>query len=893
MQAGPSASVQQMEGSRACESKKRKECYERSDEMVRTSIKKFKESDEFWDIETLVYMMDDNKKNPFEVNMNSFVRNLMEGKVDSCLMNLETKVDLGDHEYFQYVKRPELLKTSEHWFSTDASNLDFYFDNVSSINERIPSVVVIANRELHVTTSQALIILYMSSPVHNTRTLTMNVDPKRIMDIAEESMKNPKVDEVVKRCNVRTSIPKGGFLKTHVLSVGTGCGKTMMACMATALCMIEKNRWSMIQSSFDKTSFEQSWSGVSCRPFLDEFKLLRCCIVFSPQNIFSQWSSSIIGTVKSLLLHMASENFKVYVWEGKTSATRISYNKEKNKVWVTKLDSGYEDYPKRGNFNLKFFYENVQQKKKNVALYWILPLASSSIDELQENPDMCITCRIFDEFMSSTKKRNSYSRSMCFGPDIITQATLESLGKSMAMDECHPLRVSMEGIKTLAPGMKLSSGFQDTCHACYDRSANLSKLVAQTIDDMKRHAFQSVFVTPYFLRRFLSMESRDMMMSGIKVYHVGFKNVSFASRFGLSNSDITVFTQEKFTDYLIASIKPRNFYEYSEHLRWTKQENVLTYESFDTIVKFAMDGVRECICKTLFEDLNAFYKKIATWISENEVYFRNIGKLKLFCNKMSESSTNEFGELTMECPICYEDVEISNVKMTSCCMGCVCKNCFQMCKACPFCRLADGVRKVIDVSMVQTCSAIPVNLDKGKAKEEDAIVDFSNLEGYIARNFYEKMKDGHYKPKNVFDVIEASIKILTKTEKPRIVLYFDYNISYADSNSKNMQEFIEKCFERSVKIVDMELVSRNVKKGRNACDEFHSDDPSPVVWICSSRASSATFAGLDLYDMTGMIVFNCDMDHNVRDQIMGRVTRMTTDPSRNKKYIPLIHIVGV
>ena len=891
----------------SCDKRKRNEQpYERSDEMVISAINEMKE---FTRTESLADLEGYHEfSNPFNSKRQKILESINNGNVSQSALSVRTKINGSDKRFYDYVSKPHLFQSGE-WNTSDFSMLDGYKDIASEVNQLVPSLIRIGNKGLHITTSQALVVYDIATPSTKDVNYALSVDGEfykdDLADGTECNQSNKRTDLVKNMCKTRVGIKKGKFKKMHVLSVGTGCGKTMMATLATGICLIDKERWKTLKGAFQSFQFEDSWSGAICNSHHEHHALVRCCFVFSPKNLTSQWADTIIGTSKALIGHLKNFSSKVYVWAGRTDVYKVFMAKDLSKVHVSKLDSSNEDYPNKGNFNLKWFYENVQNKTKNASLYWILPLCSESINEIQCYPYLSYSCQIFDEYTNSTKKNNQFTRSMCFGPTIITQATLEGLSESMSKDTQHPLRIATNS-SCLKRVHELYSTCSDLTRKCFSsQKSQINTDISRMIHDMQRHSFQATFITPYFLRRFLSYESQTMMMEGMDIYHVLFKNMTMSSQLGLIESDMYSVTKEEFSNNILSGISIYTYEGYKTNVNRSKESGKYKfvpygsighgkaedYEFTDVEYATAMSCARKDIvglCTVeIFKNIETFCDDAMKWLACTKHIFLSTGKVPLVTNKMQYLFSSSDGRKQTECPVCYrEEVPLKDIKMTSCCMACICDTCFHRCKICPNCRDPMGIKRNINGSMLECVDS--------QAEEDELIepeVNYSTIQDGVKQLCYTEVQ-GKFSPKSLYDSMEGTMKILMNATKPRIIIYINYTSAMDFQGLNTMFSLLLSACGKMGQVFDMERMSANVKRSTEALHAFHSESQDPVVWVCSSTGSSQTFAGLDLYDISGMIVCNTCISTHMLDQIIGRMTRMTLDRDLHKKRVPIIHLVG-
>ena len=884
--------------------------YVRTSEAMIFSMKSFmKHENEQQDIE--------DKPHPFNIKRLKVQTSLAQGKMETNELLIGHKIDKSDKSFKEYVDKPLAFDT-ENWYSTDVENIRDFEEIVSEINRCIPSVIKIGNKILNITTSQAILSYSMATPCSQDINYTLSIKPEFFKDTSfsggsSDNVSNKRTDFVVDMCKTRVGIKKDKFKKIHVLSAGTGCGKTMMATISSGLCIIDKSRWKFLRMAFSSHQFEHKFSGAICNSHHEDPVLVRCCLIFSPKNLTSQWSDSVIGVCKSLIFHLQNYSSKVYVWTGRGDVYKIFMAKDLSRVHSIKLDSTFEDYPKKGNFNMKWFYENIQSKIKNSCLFWILPLCSDSISEIQSYPYLNYSCQIFDEYTNSTKKNNQFTRSVCFGPTIVTQATLEGLSECMGRDPYHPLRIAMNS-SSINRVSNLNHGCGDIIKKCFQSSTRTSVNyeVSSLIHDMQTHSFQSLFITPYFLRRFLSFESKSMMMKGTDIYHIIFKNVTMESRLGLVESDMFSSKPDDFSKSLVRGAFSFTYDQYRSNVLFHKANsnykfspykgigkgNAEDYELTDVEYVLSITSAKkdlEVLCNEyLYKDIDKFCREGRLWLKNTEFLFSNVGKFSLVVNKMTEMFIGEEEKTIIECPVCFrEKIPLKEIKMTSCCICTLCESCFKMCKICPNCRDPRGIKENIDGSCFEAEKGKEedTKVDKGKSPEVECVSIPSNTYDAIKTLCYSNVNN-KLTPMNLYNCFEGAMKVLLNNPKPRIIIYANYTSGMDFHGLNNIFSNMFDANGGSAKVYDMEKMSGNIKKSTQALEDFHSKDKSPVVWICSSTGSSQTFAGLDLYDLSGMIVCNTHMSNHMLDQIIGRMTRMTTDETLKNKRVPIIHLIG-
>ena len=850
------------------------------------------------DIVNVVDLIPSNSANPFRANKDTVFSMVTDkGEVMHTDMKVKDKMDLSDYMMHQFILKPYTFTDEEDdWYTTDASAMVDYARPkiMEKVNLRIPSTVTINGRVLYITTAQALIVMYMATPVIRERSYAMKFDPEKVIRIMDDpsvesihavtnKVIKAKIHSVRDRCRIKVTAKRGSFQKMHVLSVGTGCGKTMMACMSTALCMIEETRWNRLKDAFKASADDRvnPWSGVVVDDLSEPPCLVRACMVFSPQNLASQWMHTIVGTVKSLIEHIGATkgggSMAVYVWDGKTGATKVSRLEGSDDLAVQSLSSMHWDYPKRGNFNMMWFYKNVQSVNPDSVLYWVLPLQSSSISELQAYPSVSYACQIFDEYTVSLGKHNHFSRSVCTGPTIITQATLSGLVDGMLYDEKHPLRLGMGGINRISNHVDLLDCASDTLSVCFDNRKRVMNSISLMTNEIKRHALQAMFITPYFLRRFLSLESRNMMVESIEIFHVTFQPMTLSNQMGITkNFGVNTMSKSEFVQSIMSGVvamcPPNN--SGSDHAAIIANQQM------------QLARVHKELKTTLFTDIDLFRCGLEAWISENETLFVSMGKLRLLHTRLDELKRG-----TGSCPICFsDDVSLSNMKITSCCMACLCSKCFFRCARCPNCRSEEGFRNVVEGGMLKRRDATdqppPMIRAPLPGGASDSIKDVLIRECYAHTDLGVRLRP-------LFDVVSGAFRaLITGVQRPRIVFYFNYTTYRCNSGVKGVFALIDEVCGPESHVYDMESMSHRKNESQEALEKFHSDDAKPVIWVCSSHGESKTFAGLDLYDMTGMIICDAHLDTRFSDQILGRVTRMTSDASRHRARIPVINIVS-
>ena len=169
------------------------------------------------------------------------------------------------------------------------------------------------------------------------------------------------------------------YPRTHVLSLGTGCGKTIISSMTASILILDDNRWNIMRCTFQSPfTATTSKHGISTRVtrFHDESqelftrRVVRCAIICVPKTLTSSWNEVVKGCVKCTLAHLKAEHLTVHMWfDFATPCVKLTYNKSLESWQTSTYNLATQSK------TMDYFYDNMcgNAYSPNTALVWVVP----------------------------------------------------------------------------------------------------------------------------------------------------------------------------------------------------------------------------------------------------------------------------------------------------------------------------------------------------------------------------------------------------------------------------------------------------------------------------------------------------------------------------------------
>lgn len=599
-------------------------------------------------------------------------------------------------------------------------------------------------------------------------------------------------------------IPAFETPRIQVLSSWTGTGKTLISLVSGLHTILDRAAWENV-----KQSGEERLNSSTINPYTN--------VIFESEVSASQCARVLIVAAPPRLVTSWHDTMRTIVDD-----VKAFYETEVH-VWLY-FGRAARDQSMRRALEL------------GEPVVWFVPLKGNVLQEVMGAfPDVHYGAMIRDE--NNNNPRDGLCRySKCFGTTFIVQATIPLL--QMGSSNFDPLFRLFQTSMRAKGGVTSTPDIVNNLLYQLGHQRTLQRFEADAVSEMMAHLSLRAACVPSFVRRAVSVDAMACMPARIVMLPLVFHTAGMLNREAtmLSPISLDTFLENTFREYHLSSSASQN-----------------------PIVTSLLSFVRT----TIGESLPAVVERLKECAALEELPRNVKSSFARLSNRIEESCAQR-----SSCVVCYDDItELANVRISQCCTGIYCKDCFKLLRGrCGLCRAT--IEKPLELELAPKPSRPMVAVDPQLGFEE-------NTARLNTRSFV--------KPERA---LTDALDMLLGVANARVVVY--HARLFSNYESRNVTFAREYCTKtHGADVFSFCHDSTAVRSSKVMLDRFNSDAQAKVctfLEVISGRPSTEIF-GLDFHSATG-IVIDCTVNSDQLTQLIGRVLRYK--PGRAVWDIPVV-----